>query len=86
MSECLMGASSGKSAFPKSKSNLSSQDVSSSSEDETDSSAPSPSKKGSQKRKAKDKHKMPLFRKQSDKAKKRSDHQKWLVCMVLLWS
>ena len=83
MSEVLMGANSGK-HIPKSKSNLSSHDLNSSSEDETDSANPSPSKKkGSQKRKGKDKHKMPLFRKQSEKAKKRSDHQKWLVCMEL---
>ena len=81
MSEILMGASSGKPTIPKSKANLSRHEVSSS-EDETDSSNPSPSKKkGSQKRKGKDKHKMPLFRKQSEKAKKRSDHQKWLVCI-----
>lgn len=81
MSEILMGARSGKQTIPKSKSNLSSHDVSSSEEeDETDSSTHSPSKKkGSRKRKEKDKHKMPLFRKQSDKAKKRSDHQKWLA-------
>lgn len=77
MSDYLMGQAAGKGKIPNSKSNLSSQDVSSS-EDEPDS-ASVPTKKGSQKKKAKDKQKMPLFRKRSEKAKKRSDHQQWLA-------
>ena len=74
MSDVLMGQKAGK-TIPHSKSNLSSQDGTSS-EDETDSAVPV---KKQQKKKSKNKQKMPLFRKQSEKAKKRSDHQQWLV-------
>ena len=77
MCSLLMGQSAGKGHIPHSKSDLSSQQDVSSSEDEPDSA--SPTKRGSQKKRGKDKHKMSLFRRQSEKAKKRSDHQKWLV-------
>ena len=75
MSNVLMGQSAGK-PIPRCKSNLSNQDASSS-EDEVDGARAVPVKKSQ--KKPKNKQKMPLFRKQSEKAKKRSDHQKWLV-------
>ena len=62
----------------KSASNLSSKDGNTSSDDELDGDINLQQK--SQKKRDSKKGKMPLFRKQSTKAKKRQDHQQYLVC------
>jgi hypothetical protein len=67
-----------KKSIRKSASNLSSQNASSSSDDEADGDLNC--QQQSQKKRGSKKGKMPLFRKQSTNAKKRQDHQQYLVC------